>query len=52
VKTIARVARTFRLDPVTVADSADELEMHLRIAAMLVVNRDEEESARKAKKKK
>lgn len=47
----ARVARTFRMDPVTVLDNGgDELLTHLRIAAMLVVGRDEEEAARRAKR--
>lgn len=46
----ARVARTFRLDPVTVLDDGgDELLGMVRVAATLVVQRDEEEAAAKAK---
>jgi hypothetical protein len=51
VQTAARVARTFRMDPVAVLDDGgDELLTHLRIAAMVIVGRDEEEAARKAKR--
>jgi hypothetical protein len=51
VQTVARVARTFRIDPVLVlADEGEEFQTHLRIAAMIAVGRDEEEAARKAKK--
>jgi hypothetical protein len=39
------------MDPVTVLDDGgDELLTHLRIAAMVIVGRDEEEAARKAKR--
>lgn len=44
----ARVAHTFSMDPVTVlADGGDELLNQVRVAAMLVVQRDEEEQAAK-----
>lgn len=49
--TAARVANTFGMDPVAVLrDEGDELLLHMRIAAMVVVGRDEEEAARKAKR--
>lgn len=46
------MAKTFGMDPVAVLeDRGDDFRVHLRIAAMLVANRDEEEAARAAKKK-
>lgn len=51
LKIAARIAKTFGMDPVAVLDDrGDERLMHLRIAAFLVIGRDEEEAARKAKK--
>lgn len=50
--TVARVARTFRMDPVAVLrDGGDPRLVHIRIAAMLAVARDEEEQAKRAKRK-
>lgn len=46
----ARVAKTFRIDPVDVLrDGSDELLAMVRVAAVMVVQRDEEEAARRAK---
>lgn len=46
----ARVAKTFQIDPVTVLDDGgDELLGMVRVAAVMVVQRDEEEAARRAK---
>lgn len=46
------MAHTFGMDPVAVLlDGGDERLVHLRIAAFVVVGRDEEEAARKAKQK-
>lgn len=47
---IARVARTFRLDPVALLrDDGDEFLTYVRLAAAQVVHRDEEAAAKKAK---
>lgn len=52
LKVAARVAKTFGMDPVAVLDDGgDERLVHLRIAAYVVVGRDEEEAARKMKSK-
>jgi hypothetical protein len=46
----ARVAKTFQIDPVDVLrDDGDELLAMVRVAAVMVVQRDEEEAARRAK---
>lgn len=52
VITAARIARTFRLDPIDLLrDGGDEFLTWVRIAASEVVARDEEAAAKKAKKK-
>jgi hypothetical protein len=49
---VALSAKTFGMDPVAVLDDGgDERLVHLRIAAYVVIGRDEEEAARKAKSK-
>ncbi len=46
----ARVSHTFHLDPVHVlTDSADDIRNMVRTAATMVVQRDEEEQAAKAR---
>lgn len=46
----ARVANTFHLDPVHVlTDSTDDIRNMVRTAATMVVQRDEEEQAAKAR---
>lgn len=48
----ARVGRTFRLDPILILDDGgDPLLNQVRVAATLVIQRDEEEQAAKAKSK-
>lgn len=49
LKTAARVARTFRLDPIVVLD-ADTKQWLIRVAANNVVARDEKEAADAANK--
>ena len=47
----ARIARTFRIDPVTVLqDRGDEFLLNIRAAALQVVQRDEKQSADQVKK--
>lgn len=50
VKTAARVARTFGIDPLVVLDEADDFRAHVRIAAWMVTQHDDEEEARRSKK--
>lgn len=51
LKIAARVAHTFGMDPVAVlSDGGDERLVQLRIAAYVVIGRDEEEAARRMKK--
>lgn len=56
VEQAARVARVFHLDPVALlTDNEDEFPMMVRIAAVMVVNRDkqkEAEAERRAAKRK
>lgn len=47
----ARIARTFRIDPVTVLqDQGDEFLLNVRAAALAVVQRDEKQSADQVKR--
>lgn len=50
MKTAARVARTFGIDPLVVLDEVDDFRAHVRIAAWQVTQADDEEEARRAKK--
>lgn len=50
LRTAARVARTFRLDPIVVLD-ADPKKWLIRTAAHNVVTREEKEAADKAQNK-
>ncbi len=42
----ARIARAFRLDPVTVLEESDVLKGEVRVAAYLVCQHDEEQAAK------
>lgn len=47
----ARIARTFRIDPVTVLkDQGDEFLLNVRAAALTVVQRDEKQQADQVKR--
>lgn len=48
---VARIARTFRIDPVTVLrDQGDEFLLNVRAAALQVVQRDDKQQADQIKR--
>lgn len=51
IELAARIARTFRIDPVTVLqDRGDEFLLNVRAAALTVVQRDEKQQADQIKR--
>ena len=49
LRSAARIARTFRLDPLLVLDDPDEFRWAVRVAAHNVIAQDEKDAADKSK---